>query len=330
MYRITYFQRKNIQNNGSVEIIFNNLRNDIKLLYHLKVKILRFRSTNILKVIYNIFDCLFKQGDINHITGDIQYVAILLNKNKTILTILDCIYLENSKGVKHLVFKYLFLKIPINKSKYITTISNFSRSSILKYYPNLNPNKIFVIPVSISKNFSYKKKLFNKNEPRLLQIGTSNNKNIPNLILAIKDLKCVLVIIGKINNDLYFILKSNNIKFENYIDIDEIELINQYERADIITFVSTYEGFGMPIIEANAIGRCVITSNCASMPEIANNAACLVDPFSINSIKEGILKICNDQTYREILINNGIINAKKFDKDIIHKKYLRLYKKINN
>ena len=54
MYRITYFQRKNIQNNGSVEIIFNNLRKDINLFYNYKIKILRFRSTNIIKVIYNI------------------------------------------------------------------------------------------------------------------------------------------------------------------------------------------------------------------------------------------------------------------------------------
>ena len=274
MYKITFFQRKNIQNNGSVEIIFNNLRKDIKQFYNYNIKILRFKSTNIIKVIYNIFDCFLKQGDINHITGDIQYVAILLKKNKTILTILDCIYLENSKGIKHLFFKYLFLKIPINKSTYITTISEFSKTSILKYYPSLNPNKIYVIPVSISEKFTFMKKNFNEIEPRLLQIGTSYNKNIKNLILAIKDIKCVLVIIGQINNDLLLCLKLYNINFENYVDINESELIKQYETADIITFVSTYEGFGMPIIEANAIGRCVITSNCTSMPEIANNAAC--------------------------------------------------------
>ena len=330
MYRISYFQRKNIQNNGSVEIIFNNLRADINQFYNFNITILKFKSTNIVKVIYNILYCFFKQGDINHITGDIQYVALLLKKNKTILTILDCIYLENSNGFKHLIFKYLFLKIPINKSTFITTISEFSKSSILKYYPNLNPNKIYVIPVSISEKFSFKIKIFNDIEPRLLQIGTSHNKNLKNLILAIKDIKCVLVIIGKINENIFNFLKLNFIKFENYVDIDEPELIKQYESADIITFVSTYEGFGMPIIEANAIGRCVITSNCTSMPEIANNAACLVDPFSINSIKDGELKICNNQIYRQNLIDNGIINAKRFDKDKIHKQYLTLYKKINH
>ena len=122
---------------------------------------------------------------------------------------------------------------------------------------------------------------------------------------------------------------AKNVYKIKYVDINESELIKQYETADIITFVSTYEGFGMPIIEANAIGRCVITSNCTSMPEIANNAACLVDPFSIDSIKEGVLKICNNQIYRQNLIENGIINVKKFDKNKIHNQYLTLYKKLN-
>jgi len=327
--KITFYQRKNLQKNGSVEIIFNNLRNDIKDIFILKIKVLRYTSSNIFNLIYNILDSFFCQGDINHVTGDIQYVAILLKKNKTILTILDCIYLEKSVGIKHILFKYLFLIFPINNSRFITTISEFSKSSILKYYPDVNPDKIIVIPVSISDNFKFKHKDFNNKEPRLLQIGTNYNKNIINLIKSINNLKCILVIIGNINNEIYKELIINNIKFENYIDISENDIIKHYEDCDLVTFVSTYEGFGMPIIEANTIGRCVITSNCSSMPEIANDAACLVDPFSINSIREGILKIFNDYVYRENLIKNGIINAKRYNRKIIHNQYLALYKNLN-
>ena len=327
--KITFYQRKNLQKNGSVEIIFNNLRNDIKDNFSIKIKILKYTSSNIFKVIFNIFDSVFSQGDINHITGDIQYSAILLKKNKTILTILDCIYLEKSKGIKHILFKYLFLIMPIKNSKYITTISEFSKNSILKYYPNLNPNKIIVIPVSISDNFKFKNKDFNNIQPRLLQVGTNYNKNIINLIRAINNLKCVLVIIGNLNSEIYEQLLCNNIKFENYIDITEADMIKQYDDCDLVTFVSTYEGFGMPIIEANTIGRCIITSNCSSMPEIANDAACLVDPSSIYSIREGILKIFNDKSYRENLIKNGLINSKRYNRKNIHNQYLTLYNNLN-
>lgn len=327
--KITFYQRKSLQKNGSVEIIFNNLRNDIKEDFSIKTKILKYTSSNIFKVIYNIFDSIFSQGDINHITGDIQYAAILLKKNKTILTVLDCIYLEKSKGIKHIIFKYLFLIIPINNSRYITTISEFSKNSILKHYPNINKDKIVVIPVSISDTFKFKNKKFNNIEPRLLQVGTNYNKNIINLIKSIKNIKCVLVIIGPLTSEIYEQLILNNINYENYIDISESDIIKHYEDCDLVTFVSTYEGFGMPIIEANTIGRCVITSNCSSMPEIANNAACLVDPFSIDSIRDGILKILNDNSYREYLINNGLINSKRYNSRNIHNQYLTLYNNLN-
>ena len=326
---ITYYQRKNIQKNGSIEIIFNNLRSEIKDFYLFKIKIMKFTSSNILKIIFNIFYSTFNQSYINHVTGDIQYCSIFLKKNRTILTIHDCIYLENTTGLKHIFFKYLFLILPVKNSKYITTVSNFSKKSILKYYPNLNPQKIHIIPNAISEKFIFCKKEFNNQNPRLLQIGTSNNKNLINLIKAIINLKCILVIIGNINREIYDELISNNIKFENYIDISENEIIKHYEDCDLVTFVSTYEGFGMPIIEANTIGRCVITSNCTSMPEIANDAACLVDPFSINSIREGILKIFTDYAYRENLIKNGLINAKKYNSKNIHNQYLALYKNLN-
>jgi glycosyltransferase involved in cell wall biosynthesis len=56
-------------------------------------------------------------------------------------------------------------------------------------------------------------------------------------------------------------------------------VINEYNKSDILAFVSTSEGFGMPILEANAVGRVVVTSNITSMPEVANNAAHYVNPF---------------------------------------------------
>ena len=182
---------------------------------------------------------------------------------------------------------------------------------------------------AISDNFKFKQKCFNEIEPCLLQVGTTENKNLLNLIESLNNIKCKLIIIGKIEKKINLLLKKNNINYINYVDISEEDLIKQYESCDILTFVSTYEGFGMPIVEANTIGRCVITSNCCSMPEIANNAACIVDPHSISSIRAGILKIFNNKEYRDILIQNGLINSKRFSKDYIHNQYKKLYKTIN-
>jgi len=96
----------------------------------------------------------------------------------------------------------------------------------------------------------------------------------------------------------------------------------------MLAFVSTYEGFGMPIVEANKIGRPVITANVSSMPEIAGEAALLVDPLNATSIKAGILKIIENDAYREKLIENGLINAGRFDGNHLAQKYFKLYEKV--
>ena len=84
----------------------------------------------------------------------------------------------------------------------------------------------------------------------------------------------------------------------------------------------------MPILEANAIGRPVITSTVYSMPDVAGNAACLVDPNNIIMIRDGILKIINNESYRNQLIENGRINVERFSPNNIAKKYIDIYDEI--
>jgi glycosyltransferase involved in cell wall biosynthesis len=124
-------------------------------------------------------------------------------------------------------------------------------------------------------------------------------------------------------------LKQNNIDFENITkSIPDEEVVELYKQCDIVSFVSTFEGFGMPIIEANAIGRVVVTSNTSSMPEVAANAAEFVNPLDINSIRIGFFNVINDDAKREQLIQNGFHNIKRFDSQKIANEYFDLYRKI--
>jgi len=96
----------------------------------------------------------------------------------------------------------------------------------------------------------------------------------------------------------------------------------------MLVFASTYEGFGLPIVEAQATGRPVVTSNILSMPEVAGGAACLVDPFNVASIREGIAKVIQDSSYREYLVRLGFENVKRFQPENIAKNYLDIYTNI--
>jgi len=82
-----------------------------------------------------------------------------------------------------------------------------------------------------------------------------------------------------------------------------------------LVFVPYFEGFGIPIVEAMYCDVPVLTSDVTSMPEVAGNAGLLVDPFSVDSIKEGMIKIYKDETLRNKLIDNGRKQREKFSWD---------------
>ncbi|MBL4593616.1 MAG: glycosyltransferase family 4 protein [Flavobacteriales bacterium] len=266
--------------------------------------------------------------DVIHITGGIGYYAFFLPTHKTMLTVHDTNHYEfDLKGFKKWIFGYLFYKLPIANVKYVTVVSEHTKSRLIKLF-GIPEYKICVIHNCYSNNFegNVRKEL---NSPvKILQIGTKANKNIPRLINAIKGLNVELSIIGKLNEKLIEQLKKQDIKYLNKINLSNSEIYNEYKKCDIVAFVSLREGFGLPIIEANAVGRAVITSNISSMPEVAANAACIIDPTSEKEIREGIQKIIKDTTYRNQLITNGFENIKRFNPTLIAKKYETLYLKL--
>ena len=139
--------------------------------------------------------------------------------------------------------------MPIIKSKYVTTISNFSKKELEKFIKI--KKKIHVISAFLPDgDYKLKKKKKNK----ILIVGTTKNKNIDRILLSIKDVKMKVIIVGRINKDQIKFLNKNNVNFENYINISEAKLINCYNEARVLLFPSLYEGFGLPIIEAQIFG----------------------------------------------------------------------------
>jgi len=325
--KVVFFHRKPKLNNFSVEGAFKVIREAMPAHIECTVAQSSFDSKGIFRRLYNIVEASLRQGQINHITGDVHFLSYMLARERTLLTILDCVVMYNTKGLKRYLLRLFWYVIPEKRVKIIVVISQATKDELLRFIP-CNPDKVRVVPVCISSNFQYHPKAFCQKRPIILQIGTTENKNLRRLVSALEGVPCQLDIVGKLSAAQIAHLNDCRIEFTNTFNISEFEIIEKYNKCDFVTFVSTYEGFGMPILEANSVGRPVITSNLLSMPEVAGGAACIVDPYDVAEIRAGIMKIINDKDYREFLIGAGLRNAQRFNAKTVADQYYAIYKEL--
>lgn len=327
--RVTFYQRRPQSGDFSIERLFNDIRKALPKNIHKEVKISHFHSKGFFRRVYNIFEAPFFQGDINHITGDVHFLTIFLSKKKTLLTIHDLVSVHRLYGWQRKIFFFFWYWLPLKRVAMVTVISESTKIELLKYV-KISPGKIRVIYNCISDIFKPFQKEFNNVKPVILQIGTGSNKNIDRVIAALQGICCHLRIIGSLNEEQLSSLDAKKIEFSYDTNISDEKVYEEYCQCDVLIFVSTYEGFGLPIIEAQATGRPVITSNILSMAEVAGNTACLVDPFNVKSIKKGIHRIISDSTYREKLVKEGLKNAGRFEATKIAQSYSSIYHSIIN
>lgn len=325
--KILYIERKPFES-VSIERVFRQIAKSLsKELFEVFFDQLPF-SNDTVSIVKNLIFYRQPPADIYHITGQIHYIALILPKKNTVLTVHDVRILYIRKGLRRYILKKLLFDLPVKRLKYITAISEATKKEIV-FYTKCDEKKIRVIENPLSESIFRKDiKKFNSECPLILQIGTTDNKNVNNLIKALKGIKCRLKIIGEMSAEIIELLKNNQIFYENAAGLNDLDIRNEYEKADIVAFCSTYEGFGLPIIEAQAMGKPVVTSSLDPMKKVAGAAAVLIDPYKISSIREGILQIINDENLRKSLVEKGFENIKRFDSAYIAGLYENLYMEI--
>lgn len=328
MRKLCLLFRSKKRKEHSVENVFANIEPYLKQEYDVCNEYLpEDRYLAPLKFLKNVWFTLSVKGDIIHVTGENYFCACFTPKKKTVMTILDYVALENMSGVSKFLDWLLMYYIPIKRSKYVTCISDKIYDDTIRRFPWCK-EKTKVVLVSISDDYQYVKKDFNKIKPTVLVVGSTPNKNVTRIIQALDGLTCKLDVVGRLSEEQVNLLNELNIDYENSFNISNEEILEHYNQCDLLCFASTYEGFGMPIVEAQAVGRPVVTSNIDPMKSVSGGAACLVNPLSVESIHEGIVKVIKDDSYREKLIRDGLINCRKYRNDVIAKEYIEIYKKV--
>jgi glycosyltransferase involved in cell wall biosynthesis len=265
---------------------------------------------------------------VNHITGDIHFAVLGLPKKGSILTVHDCGFMQHRNPLVRYLLWLFWLKLPIAHAQVVTAISESTKADLIKF-TGCDPSKIRVIPTIIKNHFVARSKPFSAQKPRILHIGTAPNKNLLRHIEALQGIDCLLHIVGEISPAVEAHLNAFKIDYYNEWNLSDQEVRAAYYQSDLLLFASTLEGFGMPILEAQTVGRPVITSNISSMVEVAGNSACLVDPYSVESIRAGVLKVIGDARYREQLVAAGFKNILRFQPEAVARAYAELYEELS-
>jgi glycosyltransferase involved in cell wall biosynthesis len=225
---------------------------------------------------------------------------------------------------KELMYHNWTMNFSANHAKEIITPSEFTRQDIIKTY-SIDPSKIHVVWHGFDKD-RFRPDPNVKKQPYILFIGRiEEKKNIRNMIKAYgllrKEIKVAhkLVLAGSPGFG-YEGIKEEIAKLPKEIQkdivetgyISEVEYVKRLQEADIFLFTTNFEGFGMPIVEAFACGTPVVTSNVSSMPEIAGNAALLVDPKKPLQIAAALSKLINDSNLKKSLILKGRVRSGLF------------------
>ena len=283
-------------------------------------------------------------------TGSIRCKVLMI----TILH--DIIYLESISIFKKAgswyqklgnMYRRWVVPTVAKKSRRVVTVSNFEKERI-KNFMGLG-NNLTAIYNGVGEHFQKITDLQKLHEAKekyklpdnfLFFLGnTDPKKNTPNVLKAFADfnlqskLKFKLVMLDYDENALQKILADighpetrDDILLTGYVKNSDLPaIINQCK---VFLYPSLRESFGIPILEGMACGVPVITSNTSSMPEIAGDAALIVDPNNINEITQGIIKILDDENYRANLCKKGIERAKKFSWRNMAGEYLELYKQV--
>jgi len=263
-----------------------------------------------------------------------NYVVPVLAPVPQIAIIHDMLYKRYPEAFEKKKLAYWKITIPltIRFSKAIVTVSQFSRSEIICFFPEAN-EKVFVTVEGVKPSLLHASDI---DEPLLgleskgyfLCVATfGKHKNLNALLRAFALIhksypNIKLVLVGgartpeaqqnkKTLTELAFkegVL--DDVIFTGHVSDDQLAWL--YQNAIALVLTSFYEGFGLPIIEAQHFGCPVLCSNVASMPEIGGLGALTFDPFSIESIKDAMAKVLNQPGLTDDLRNRGYSNVARF------------------
>jgi glycosyltransferase involved in cell wall biosynthesis len=281
--------------------------------------------------------------DLVHATT--HYGTFVPCRYRNVITVTDVSPLlhPETHGRMQVQYHRHLLPFVLKRADVVLTISESSKKDIVRCC-GIAEDKVEVILLGVDARFkpaAAADSEFIRNLPErfILNIGTLEaRKNLPRLLEAFalarkKGLPHKLLIGGargwRLSNLAGIVERhalENDVVFLGFVE--DADLPALYGRAEFFVYPSSYEGFGMPILEAMACGTPVITSNCSSMPEVSGDAALLIDPFDVSDLAARMIELAASRDLRTSLCTRGLARAARFSWEKTAQETLAVYERL--
>ncbi|EMM2468746.1 Partial mannosyltransferase B [Klebsiella pneumoniae] len=248
------------------------------------------------------------------------YIPPLFSKVPFIITMHDLNHIDRTENSSYLkrFFYNTIIKKGCQRAAYIFTVSDFSKERIIKW-SGVSEEKVINVSNGVSEIFTPEGETVGFDYKYILCVSNrKKHKNEIGTLIAFSK--------ARINNEIKLVFTGSSDDFtrkkiiELHLQdrviftghISNEELAKLYRSAEALIFVSFYEGFGLPVIEAQSSGVPVITSCSSSLGEISGGSALLVEPNNIEQISDGITKILTDVELSNSLVQRGFDNIKRY------------------
>ena len=255
-------------------------------------------------------------------------------KNKcaiNVTTVHDFTYEKYRKGLPLWVHSWQKFRA-IRKADIVVCISENTKRDVLHYLPDIDENKIRIIYNGVSTDYKVldTDKYTNLGNYVVFVGSRQPYKQFDLVVQSLKDTQYKLAIVGGALSEKEERFVNEVLGKDNYVQLgylSNLELNELYNKAVCLAYPSAYEGFGIPVLEAQRAGCPVIAYNASSIPEIIGKTPLLLDELSIVDFRSK-LEILKDKTKRDEIIATGLENSKRFSWERMGNEYVALYKEL--